>query len=217
MNKKKSAISNVSLYPGYYSLVAKDFLIIDMLTLKIYNKKKKKKVLNYLMRFFMFTFLVWMLQCFDNYVSFRLWNYENELKNILNLGIKRSLTEKESKYREHVVVTGGTLESWNEKDTIRESINVKEGNKIEIKEKDQKIKIHERILGICKNNFELITSSVALIISIFSFMFLVINITSPRLNTYLPIFELSSLSILIISLLLTYEEIKIKRKKNLTN
>ncbi|CRG85111.1 fam-h protein [Plasmodium relictum] len=211
MNRKKNVISNIVLYLRYHSLVAKDFLITYMPTLKIYNKEEKKKVFNYLTRFLMFTFLL---------VSFRSWNYENELKNVLNLGIKRSLTENKnmemqskegSNFCEHVVVTEETLESWNEQNAIRGSIDAKEGNEIDIKEKNQKVKLNERILGICKNNFKLITFSIVFILSICSFMFAVLYATN-SVNIYLPIYELSSLSILIISILLAYEEIKIKRK-----
>ncbi|CRG84727.1 fam-h protein [Plasmodium relictum] len=182
-----------------------------MSTIKIYNKEEKKKVFNYLMRFFMFTFLL---------VSFRSWNYENELKNVLNLGIKRSLAEnknmemqaeEESNFCENVVVTKGTLESWNEQNDIRGSMDAKEGNEIQIKEKNQKVKFNERILGICKTNFKLITLSVVFISSIFFFIISVLYTTS-RIYIYLPISELCSLYILIISILLTYKEIKIKHK-----
>ncbi|CRG84414.1 Plasmodium exported protein, unknown function, partial [Plasmodium relictum] len=154
------------------------------------------------------------------WVSFRSCNHENELKNVLNLGIKRSLTEniniamsaeEGSKFCEHVVVTEGTLESWNEQNAIRGSIDAKEGNVIEIKEKNQKVKFNERILGIFKNNFELIILFVVFILSIFSFIFSVIDITTD-IYIYFPIDEMPILSILIFSILLTYKEIKNKRK-----
>ncbi|CRG85287.1 fam-h protein [Plasmodium relictum] len=221
MNRGQNVILNISLYLGYYSLVAKNFFTTDMSTLKIYNKKEKKKVLNYIMRFFMFIFLLWVSQCSDNGVSFISWNYENELKNVLNLGIKRSLTENKnmemqakegSNFCEHVVVTEETLESWNKLNNIGESVDAKEGNEIEIEKKNQKVKSNERILGICKNNFKLIILSLALLLSIFSFTFAVIYMTSYNLSIHLPIFEFSIIPILIIAIFLAYEEVKIRRK-----
>ncbi|CRG84053.1 fam-h protein [Plasmodium relictum] len=191
-----------------------------MSTLKIYNNKEKKKVLNYLMRFFMFIFLVWTLQCYNNWASFRPWNCENELKNISNLGIKRSLAENKNAimqvegskcYEQHSNVEID-LESLNEQNYIKRDIDSEQENELEIIDKNQKVKFNQRILGICKSNFEIIPLSIAFFLSFIALICSLVYIFKSDINEDLKIFELSNTSILITSILLTHKEIKIKRK-----
>ncbi|CRG85291.1 fam-h protein [Plasmodium relictum] len=157
-----------------------------MSTLKIYNNKEKKKVLNYLMRFFMFIFL---------WASFRPWNCENELKNISNLGIKRSLAENKN-----VMIQ--------EEESI---YNVP----VEVIENHEKIKHEEGIFKRYKKDLELVILTITLFLSVLAFFFSLTYIIKSNIDVFLPIFELSNISILIISILLMFKEIKIKRKNKL--
>ncbi|CRG85562.1 fam-h protein, partial [Plasmodium relictum] len=92
---KSNTISNISVYPECNAYIAKGFITTDMSTLKIYNKKEKKNISNFSIKFFIFAFLIWILQCSNTWSSFRSWNYKNDSKHISNLGAKRSLAESE--------------------------------------------------------------------------------------------------------------------------
>ncbi|CRG85583.1 fam-h protein [Plasmodium relictum] len=93
MNSKSNAILNFNAYRGYCSNVHKDFVIADISTLKVYDKRQKKYILIFFIKFFIYILLIWILQCFNNWYSSRSGNYKNNLKIILCLGAKGSLIE----------------------------------------------------------------------------------------------------------------------------
>ncbi|CRG84692.1 fam-h protein [Plasmodium relictum] len=220
MNRKSNTIKNINVYPRHYSHISKDFITTDMSTIKIYHKKEKKYALDFVTKFFIFALLTWMLQCSNNCNICATWNYENNLKSILNLGAKRLLTEsndtiKQKKglqcYEQHGMMTIN-LEPSDEQNEIEQNINVEQENEIETKEKYKKVKFNERISDKCVNNFKTISLILAFLMSFISF------VLSPLLIKYYikglrsSIFILCNLSSIIFLIFLIYEEIKIKRK-----
>ncbi|CRG84984.1 fam-h protein [Plasmodium relictum] len=214
MRRKSNIIWNVCINSRYYSRIAKDYIIKDMSTLKIYNKKERKNILN----FFMFTFLIWILQCSNNWNSCRSWHCENDL-NVLNLGEKRSLAENKGitkqrneglKLHEEQDIIEVNLDLDNKKIGIEEDIDTKQENEQEEK-KNKKLKLKESILGKCRNYFKLTTLSIIFLLSFSSLITIVIDYINPTLHTILLFYTLSKISILIFSTLILYEQIQKKR------
>ncbi|CRG84954.1 fam-h protein [Plasmodium relictum] len=222
MNKKNNIIliSNYRMHPRYYSHLSKSFITTDMLTLKIYSKRENKNILYFLIKFFIFTFLIWISQCSNNWNTYETWNYENNLKNILNLGDKRALAESNDtiKQKKGLQCHGQqgmmtiNLESNNEQIEIEQNLNAEHEDEIETKEKNKKVKLTEKILSKCKNNLKLVASSFAF----FSSLFLVSLIIASQFTYNVPFhnffYVLPSLSLVIISIILTHERIEIKYK-----
>ncbi|CRG84936.1 fam-h protein [Plasmodium relictum] len=221
MNKKNNIIliSNYMMYPRYYYNVAKGFITTDVSTLKIYSKREKKNILYFLIKFFIFTLSIWMLQCSYNWDSCRSWNYKNDSKNILDLGSKRSLAESSDPIKQ----TKRTLKSWehdtkevrleskNELNETKKNIDVEQGNEIVTKEKSNKVKCNEKILSKCKSNIKLIFSSLAFFLSLLIFILFILSMSFYiSLPISFPI--LLPLSLVIISTILTQERIEIKYK-----
>ncbi|CRG83976.1 fam-h protein [Plasmodium relictum] len=222
MNKKNNIIfiSNYRMHPRYYSHVTKGFTTTDMSTLEIYIKKEKTNILYFLIKFFIFTISIWILQCSNTLDSYRSWNYKNDLKNILDLGPKRSLAESndtieqtKSKLRlwEQQDMMEAYLESKNEQNEIKQNMDVEQGNEMVTKERNNEVKCNKKILSKCKSNLKLIFSSFAFFSSLFIFILFIVNyftfITFPRY-----IFLLLPLSLVINSIILTHERVEIKYK-----
>ncbi|CRG84701.1 fam-h protein [Plasmodium relictum] len=145
MSRKSNVISSIDGFLGYDSHVAKGSITTDRSTLKIYNKKEKKNILDFLIKFFIFTFLIWILQVSSSCDSCRSWNYENDLKKTLNLGAKRSLAEGENikkpigeelKLCEHDVIDDP--ESKNKKEEKEEKEKEEEEEEKEEEEEEEK-------------------------------------------------------------------------------
>ncbi|CRG84708.1 fam-h protein [Plasmodium relictum] len=220
MNKKSNSIKNVDAYPRYYPLTSRIFITTDISTVKIYYKKEKKYSLYFVIKFFILSLLIWILQCSNNWNTCGTWNYENNLKSILNLGAKRSLSEsydtiKQKKglqcYEQQDTMTIN-LEPNNEQSEIEKNLDAEQENEIETKEENEKVKFNERISDKCVNDFKTISLILAFLMSLSSF------VLSPIITKhYIPelkssIFILCNLSFIIFSIFLLHEEIKKKRK-----
>ncbi|CRG84376.1 fam-h protein [Plasmodium relictum] len=221
MNKKNNItfISNYRVNPRYYSHVTKGFIITVMSTLEIYSKSEKKKILYFLIKFFIFTISIWILHCSNNCNSGVLRNYKNDLKRVLDLGYKRSLAEsndtiKQTKSKlifwEQPGIIEAHLESKNEQNEIKQNMDVEQGNEIVTKEKNNKVKCNNKILRKCKSNLKLISSFFAFFLSFFIFTLYIVNKFTILWTSYFSI--LSPLSLVIISIILTHERTEIKYK-----
>ncbi|CRG85158.1 fam-h protein [Plasmodium relictum] len=220
MNKKNNIIliSNFRMHPKHYSHVTKGFNDTYIPTLKIYSKREKNNILYFLIKFFILTLSIWMLQCSNNWDSCKSWNYKNKLNNILDLGYGRLLTEcdditKQTEIKlkscEQQDIIEARLESWTEQSQMDKNVDVEQGNKIETTEKNKKVK--EGILDRCKNNLKLISLFIAIILLLSSFSLFLAN--QYIYFKYIEIISfLFTLSFLIISTLLTCERIEIKYK-----
>ncbi|CRG85694.1 fam-h protein [Plasmodium relictum] len=223
MNRKINSILNISAYPGLYSHVYKGYITTDMPTIKIYNQKEKKYTLDFLIKLFIFSFLIWVLQCSNNWYSFRSWNYKNNSKNILNLGANRLLAEKiykvgqgkeELKLCEQQCKVETELEQRNGQREVEEHIDVEQESEIEAKQANKKVKYNEKILEryniskICSLYFASILSFTSLLLSI-------IYTYSPDLEFQRLSFLYIDLSVILFSVLLILEEIKIKHRVKL--
>ncbi|CRG85772.1 fam-h protein [Plasmodium relictum] len=196
MNRKNNIIhiSNFRIYSRYYFRVAKGFITSNMSTLKIYGKRKKINIIYFLIKFFIFTLLIWILQCSSN-DSCRPWNYENDLKYVLNLAAKRSLTESKDKiiqnrvlkYYEQKSIMTTYLEQSNGQNKIKQNMNSEQENEIETKEKNKKAKFKEGIFK-CKN-LKLVTLFLVIFLSlsalIYSFVTEFIDISTKNIEILL--------------------------------
>ncbi|CRG85256.1 fam-h protein [Plasmodium relictum] len=224
MKGRCNNISNTSIYPEYYFLIAKEFITTDISTIKIYNKKDKKYTLNFPIIFFIFALLICVLQCYNNGDSFRSCNYKNNLKNVLNLGFKRSLAEsndrkiqtnEEFKFCKQESLKKTNLESRKEESGIKKNIYLEEGNDIETIEKSEKVKFNERVSKMCINNLKLILSSFTFPLSLIS-LILSIKFIGNIDSILGPLaYLLINLSIVIHLILLIQEKIEKKRKNKL--
>ncbi|CRG84733.1 fam-h protein [Plasmodium relictum] len=216
MRRRSNFIWNICVNSGYYSYIGEDCIVKDMSASKIYNKKEKKYTLN----FFIFTFLIWILQCSNNWNSCRSWNHESDLKNVLNLGDKRSLAENKGiikqrseglKLYEEQDIIEVNLDLENKQIGIGENIDAKQENEQEEKGENKKLKLKESILEKCKNNFKLVLLSILFILSFISLIFILIDYFDLDLQRFLWVIRSSKISILILSFLTLYEQIKKKR------
>ncbi|CRG84686.1 fam-h protein [Plasmodium relictum] len=224
MNRKSDSILNIRMHPMFYYHVSEGFITTDISTLKLYSKREKKNILYFLMKFFLFTFLIWILQYSNNWVSYKSRNQGNSLKNVLNLGYERSLAEsnntiKQTKeglnYYDQQNILETYLESRNEQNEIEENIDVEQENEIKTKEKNKKVSFNKSILGTCKSNLKLVLFSLFFFMPFSSFMISLISLISSNFydeKTYMATFLLSNISIIIFAIYLIYEQINIKRK-----
>ncbi|CRG85153.1 fam-h protein [Plasmodium relictum] len=224
MNRKINSISNISAYPGLYSYIYRGYITTDMLTIKIYNKKEKKYTLDFLIKFFIFSFLIWVLQCSNNWYSFRSWNYKDNSKNVLNLGANRLLAEKiyktgqgkeELKLCEQQCIVEAELEQGNGQNKTEKYINAEQESKIEAKQVDKEPKYNEKTLGKYNNILKACSLHFASILSFTSFLLSIIYIHYPDMEIQRIYFLGINLSVIIFSVLLIIEEIKIKHKGKL--
>ncbi|CRG84827.1 fam-h protein [Plasmodium relictum] len=218
MSRKSDVISNISIYPEYYFHVAKGFATKDISTSKINNKKEKKNILIFPIKFSIFILLIWILKDSNNCDYFRSWNYKNEIKNILYLGAKRLLTENDDiikqaneglKYREQKEMIETDLESIKEKDEIEEKIDI-EQSEIEEKLENKKIKFNGKISSKCQNNLKVNSLICAFILSCCSFLLslkvaIAYDLITPQLTLLFV-----NLSITIFSILLILEQTQTK-------
>ncbi|CRG84083.1 fam-h protein [Plasmodium relictum] len=222
MNRKNKIIfiSNFRMHPRYYSYVTKGFNDTYVSTLKIYNKRGKKKILYFLIKFFILTLSIWILQCSNNWDSCKSWNYKNKLNNISDLGYGRSLaecsdttkqTKSELKFCEQQDMIEEHLEVWDKQSQIDENVDVEQGSEIETKEKNKKVKFKERILDKCKNNLKLASLFLSISLLLSSFSLYLVEIFTDEYIENIKLF-LFTLSFLITSTVLTYERIEIKYK-----
>ncbi|CRG84687.1 fam-h protein [Plasmodium relictum] len=224
MNRKNKImlIPSIRMHPMYYYRVSKDLITTDVSTLKLCSKREKKNLLYFLMKSFIFILLIWILKFYNNWDSYKSWNHENGLKNVLDLGYKRSLAEsndaiKQTKkglnYHDQHDILETYSESRNEKNEIEENIDVEQEGEIETERKNQNVKLIERTLDKCKSNlklfllgFSILLSLLSLVLYTFFFLFEIYSIESPS-------FILFTLCHLIISTLLILERIEIKYVK----
>ncbi|CRG85077.1 fam-h protein [Plasmodium relictum] len=220
MIRKSNLMWNICVNSGYYSHIAKDYIAEDISNSKIYNKKEKKNIFNFFTNFFIFAFLIWILQCSNNWNSCKTWHHENDLKNVLNLGDKRSLAENKGvikqrneglKLYEEQDIIELNLDLENGKMGIEENMDVEQENEQEIKEKNKKLKLKENILGKCKNYLKLISLSILFLLSFCSLILILIDYAHPNLSRFVWIMRSSEVSVLIFSILILYEQIKKKR------
>ncbi|CRG84532.1 Plasmodium exported protein, unknown function [Plasmodium relictum] len=202
----------------------------------MYSKKEKKNILRFLIKLFTFTLLIWMLQCSNNWNFFKSLSFKNDLKNTLNLGVKRFLAQKdiikekneEPKFCD-LEITETNLESRNDKKKIGKKTyteqedekgikqgnekDIEQGNEIEAKDKNKKVKFNEEISGKCKNNLKLVLSFFAIFMSIFSFIY---NIIQTNVHISLPYLDavFISISLIIISITVIQKQIEAKFKNN---
>ncbi|CRG84374.1 fam-h protein [Plasmodium relictum] len=223
MNKKSNDISNIIAYPGFNSHVYKDYITTYMPAIKIFIKKKKRYSLDFLKFFFIFSFLIWVLQCFSNRYSFGSWNYKNDSKNLLNLGAKRLLAEKvykigqereELKFCEQQCKVETELEQINGQKEIEDYLRVEQESEIESKQEDKEVKYNEKTSGKYNNISKVFSLSFASILSFSSFLLSIIDsyLSEPEIQRIYII--CINLSIIIFSVLLAIEEFKIKHKGN---
>ncbi|CRG84694.1 fam-h protein [Plasmodium relictum] len=225
MNRKINSISNISAYPGLYFHVYKSYITTDMSAIKIYNKKEKKYALYFFIKLFVFSFLIWVLQCSDNLYSSRSWNYDNDLKNVLNLGAKRLLAEKvykigqgkeKLKFCEQKCIVETELEQRNGQEEIEKYINEEQESEIEEKNGDEdEVKYSEKTLGKHNINPKSCSLYSASILSFASFILFIIYVYIIDPEIQRVGFLCINLSILIFSVNLIMEEIKTKLKGKL--
>ncbi|CRG84991.1 fam-h protein [Plasmodium relictum] len=220
MNRKSNAIKNIIVYPIYYSHIAKGFITTDISNIKMYHKKEKKYALHFVIKFFIFSLLIWVLQYSNNWDFCRSWNYENNLKNVSILGTKRSLAENKDKITkkkglklcEQQDIITVNFQPYDEQSEIEQDIDVEQENEIQTKEKNGKVKFNERISDKCINNFKIISLILAFNISFASLTLTIVSLLGG--NTISPdyVFILSNLSLIIYTIFLIYEKIKKKNK-----
>ncbi|CRG85168.1 fam-h protein [Plasmodium relictum] len=218
---KSNAIKNTSIYDTFCSHTSKGFITKDISTIKISHKKEKKYRLHFFIKFFIYAFLIWILQYSNNLGTCETWNYENNLKNVINLGVKRSLAEnndtiKQEKglqqcYEQHDM-TAINLELSNEQSKIEQNMDIEQENESETKKRNKKRKFNERTSDKCTNDLKTIPLILAFLMSLTSF-----TLSAIYLKHFVPIFQnyiliLSSLSLIIFLIFLLYEEIKMKLK-----
>ncbi|CRG85524.1 Plasmodium exported protein, unknown function, partial [Plasmodium relictum] len=143
----------------------------------MFSKREKKNILIFLIKTFTFILLIWILQCSNNWKFFKSLSYKNDLKNTLNLGVKRTLAQKDiikeksekPKFCDLGIIETN-IESRSDQRKIGKKIdieqvdenNMEQRNEIETKEKNKKVKLNERILGKCKDNLKLVSLSFAI-------------------------------------------------------
>ncbi|CRG84306.1 fam-h protein [Plasmodium relictum] len=237
MNSKSNAILNFSTYYECYSHIYKDLITTNMLTLKIYDKKQKKNILNFLINFYIFILLIFILQCSNNRDSLRSCNYKNNLKSILYLGAKRSLVEGNDIINEineglehcEQMVKGANLKLDNKINEVENSSYVKPkikknctdikvnkidttevevGEEIKTNEKNKK-GIFQRILRIFPKNIERIGIYYIFFFLFCIFVLLIIGLVSNNINVHGLLIVFFCLLCLIFIILIFYE----KRKK----
>ncbi|CRG99574.1 fam-h protein [Plasmodium relictum] len=222
MDMKSNNISNIGVYPEYHTHIAKVFITTDMSTLKIYNKKEKKNIIYFSINFFIFSLLIWILQCSNTWDSFRSWNYKNDSKSVLNLGAKRSLVESEDvekqahkrlKFYNEQDIIRENLESESEKNEIEGKIDSEKGNEIETIEKSKIEKFKERILGRCQNYLKLIFLVITFLLSSSSLALIIDDYIKPNALGFSYAIMLANISVLIFSSILFSDQIKKKYKK----
>ncbi|CRG85174.1 fam-h protein [Plasmodium relictum] len=223
MNKKMNDIFNIIAYFGLYSNVYKGYITTDVFTIQIYHKKEKKYILYFLKKLFIFSFLIWALQCFNNWYSFRSWNYKNN-SNILNLGANRLLAEKiykigqgkeELKLCEQQYKVKTELEQNNGQKEIEECIDAEQESGIEAKKEDKELKCNKKTLKKYNNISKVCSLYFAFILSFISFLLSIINVNAQEPEIERIIFLCINLSVIIFSVLLIMEKIKIKHKEKL--
>ncbi|CRG85149.1 Plasmodium exported protein, unknown function [Plasmodium relictum] len=96
MIKKNNIISNITTYSRNNRNADKFLVIIDLIHSKKYYKKEKMRTFSFPIKFFIFTYLIWILHCFNNSTSCKLWIKKHRLENILNLKANRFLSENEN-------------------------------------------------------------------------------------------------------------------------
>ncbi|CRG85792.1 fam-h protein [Plasmodium relictum] len=220
MNMECHYISNISAYPGLYSHFYKSYITTDISTRKIHNKKREKCKLYFFIKFFLFTLLIWILQCSNNWDSCRLLNYKNDKKYILILGANRSLAENNDIIKQrkeelkcsvqHVTVKTDS-ELKNEQREIEESINMEQGNEIHTQKEDKEVTCSEKTLEKYNNISKKYSLSFAFILSFTSLLLSIMNCIYSHDMFNLFMFCCLNLSIIIFSILLILE--KIKKKK----
>ncbi|CRG84321.1 fam-h protein [Plasmodium relictum] len=222
MNMKRNTILNISAYHGLYSHVYKGYIVSDISTRKIYNKNEKKYTLNCLIKFFLFTLLIWILQCFNNWDSCKLFNYKNEKTNKLILGDKRLLAENNDKIKQKEkelklplqhIITETDLELMNEQREIEEYTDIEQRNEIEAKKEDSEVKHNEKKLGKYNNISKAYLLFFASILSFVSFLLSIVYCISESLSIYIVTFFFINLTTIIFSIMLILEEIKKKKHK----
>ncbi|CRG84695.1 Plasmodium exported protein, unknown function [Plasmodium relictum] len=192
----------------------------------MFSKREKRNILNFFIKTFTFILLIWILQCSNNWKFFKSLSYKNDLKNTLNLGVKRTLAQKDitketsekPKFCDLGIIETN-IESRSDQRKIGKKIDIEQvdekdmeqGNEIETKDENKKVKLNERILGKCKDNLKLFSSSFAIFLSIFSLIYNKMPIDIYIILPYLDV-VLMTLSLLIISIILIQERIEIKYK-----
>ncbi|CRG85017.1 fam-h protein [Plasmodium relictum] len=223
MSSKINSISNISAYPEPYPHVYKGYITIDMSTRKIYNKKEKKYISYFLIKFFLFTLLIWILQCFNNWDSCRWLNYKNEKTNKLILGAERSLAENNDKVKQrkeelkcsapHVIVKTD-LEPKYEQVEMGEYIDTEQGDEIETKKENKEETHNEKKLGKYSNISKAYSLFFSFVLSLASFLLSIVYLITKNEEIYSVIFICVNLSIIIYLILLTFEEIKKRKNKS---
>ncbi|CRG84720.1 Plasmodium exported protein, unknown function [Plasmodium relictum] len=192
----------------------------------MFCKREKKIILNFLIKTFTFILLIWILQFSNNWKFFKSLSYKNDLKNTLNLGVKRTLAQKDitketsekPKFCDLGIIETN-IESKGNQSKIEKKIDIEQvdekymeqGNEMKINEKNKKENFNQRILGKFKNNLNLISLSFAIFLLVFSFIYyeamMISGIELPSIDAVF-----TTLSLLIISVILIKERIKMKFK-----
>ncbi|CRG85125.1 Plasmodium exported protein, unknown function [Plasmodium relictum] len=184
----------------------------------MHSNREKKNILKFLIKLFTFVLLILILPCSNDWNFIKSLSYKNDLKKTLNLGIKRFLAQKDiiketSKKPKlcDMGITKTNLEQRNDPNKIEKKMDIEQGNEIEAKDENKKVKFNQRILEKCKNNLKLVSSSFAVFLSIFSFIY---NAIAMNVSIILPNLDMVfvSISLLIISIILIQERIEIKYK-----
>ncbi|CRG84309.1 fam-h protein [Plasmodium relictum] len=242
MNSKSSSILNFNAYHGYYSNAHKDFVISDISTLKAYDKRQKKKILIFFIKFLISTLLIWILQWFNNLYLSRSRNYKNNLKRILYLGAKGSLIEGNNTISEvneglehcEQMVKGANLKLDNKINEVENSSYVKlenkknhtkveEVNKIDITEVElgKEIKTNEknkkgispRNFLIFKDKYETIAAYFIIFLIFCILVLLIITLSTINLDLLSWVILLFYILSLTLAILLFYERKKKEQQK----
>ncbi|CRG96007.1 Plasmodium exported protein, unknown function [Plasmodium gallinaceum] len=214
--------SNFILNSRCNSHTEENFVIEDISTLKIYRTRGKINKLFFFIKISLFTLLIWILLYCENY-NYRSWNDKYILKNILDLGSKRSLAEgkeviepKNEELKVSSLNIQTNLEEINtkiekmelkeeEKDK-KEIIKIENENVVEIKEERNKKVNILNLMQKCKSFLSILNMPTILLLPILS---MALSITalfkSDEDNKYLHASNIvTSLYLVLNSILLLY-------------